>query len=135
MTMQEKIKLIEENINGKAVEIYFLADFGEKLGIYKDGHIAVGQDVGNEICDDETPISYTTCPGFNNLDLTDFFTTGWTKYMGFNEDRGEDTWRVKKDGKILTLKECVIDCCKNGDILDEIENLKNQLIENIEEQS
>lgn len=48
---------------------YYAADFGEKLGIYPDGHIAIGQSVGKEIDEDEQPAIVIDCPGFDNLDI------------------------------------------------------------------
>lgn len=132
MTRHEKEQIILNSIDQDALRQYFLADFNETLGIYSDGHIAVGQDVGKEIDDDEAPIAVVKCPGTSNLDYIDFFCAGWTEYQNFNEDRGEDVWKVKEDGRLLTLKECIEESCQFGDMTEKVEDLKRSLIDDLD---
>lgn len=121
-------EFIKKYIGKTALEAYLLGEYGEKFGIYRDGAFLVGQDVGNEIADDEAPISIIACPGFDDIDVS-LYTEGWTEPMGFVEELEERGWRTN-DNRVLTLEECVIECCQNGDVDAEIENLRRLLLDN-----
>ena len=55
-------------ITTEVVRRYLLADYGEKLGVYSDGKVIIGQDVGQEIDPIERPIAIIDCVGVGNLD-------------------------------------------------------------------
>jgi len=59
---------IEKAITTKITKSYLLADFGNTLGIYPDGKVVIGQDVGREIDPDDRPIATVECPGIGNID-------------------------------------------------------------------
>ena len=119
--MEEITKLIE-NIDEKALAEYLTADFGEWFGLYADGTHAVGENIGNEINPDERPIACVKCPGISNISES-FFTDGWTEY---NHENG---MYKTDDGRELTFEECIRECCKSGDVTDEIEMFKEKLAE------
>jgi len=56
---------IEKAITTKITKSYLLADFGNTLGVYTDGKVVIGQDVGREIDPDDRPIATVKCPGGN----------------------------------------------------------------------
>jgi len=59
---------IEKAITTKITKSYLLADFGNTLGVYPDGKVVIGQDVGREIDPDDRPIATVECPGIGNID-------------------------------------------------------------------
>lgn len=59
---------IEKAITTKVVRDFLLADFGNTLGVYSDGKVVIGQDVGREIDPCDRPVAYCECPGIGNLD-------------------------------------------------------------------
>jgi len=59
---------IEKAITTKITKSYLLADFGNTLGVYTDGKVVIGQDVGREIDPDDRPIATVECPGIGNID-------------------------------------------------------------------
>jgi hypothetical protein len=65
---QEIKNFIENTITTEVVKSYLLADFGYTLGVYPDGKVVIGQDVGREIDPDDRPITTVECPGIGNID-------------------------------------------------------------------
>ncbi len=59
---------IEKAITTEVVKNYLLADFGNTLGVYPDGKVVIGQDVGRGIDPDDRPITTVECPGIGNID-------------------------------------------------------------------
>jgi len=59
---------IEKAITTKITKSYLIADFGNTLGVYTDGKVVIGQDVGREIDPDDRPIATVECPGIGNID-------------------------------------------------------------------
>ena len=55
-------------INQKITAQFLCAESGETLGVYADGSIVIGQDVGREIDPEDRPIATAECPGWGNLD-------------------------------------------------------------------
>ena len=122
MTEEE---IIKKAIDEKAVEMYYTASWGERLGVYPDGSISVSQDVGREIAEDERPIALLRCPGIGNLD-SDYWTRDWTT-------RTEDGYhQVNETGEIIDLEECIRRSCRDGDVMNEISDLVDRLIETLD---
>ena len=123
--MTEK-EIIKKAIDEKAVEMYYTAEWGERLGVYPDGSIFVSQDVGKEIAEDERPITWIPCPGIGNLDSEDW-VRGWTT-------RTEDGYhRVDETGEVIDLEECIRRCCQpGGEVVTEISELIERLIESLD---
>lgn len=59
---------IENAITTEVAKNYLLADFGNTLGVYSDGKVVIGQDVGMEIDPDDRPLVCCKCPGIGNID-------------------------------------------------------------------
>jgi len=64
--------IIKKAITTDVVASYLLAEFGEILGIYPDGSVSIGQDIGREIDPDERPLASVACPGIGNIDGSDY---------------------------------------------------------------
>lgn len=111
---------------------YMTAEHGNYAGVYSGGQFATGSSVGNEIAENERPIAMVKCPGIGNIDSS-YWTDDWTE---FDEESGK--WIVTEEsdgcnvGDRLDLAQCIYICCADGDVLDHVENLKNELIESIE---
>lgn len=125
MNKKEAEEKIRDAVTNAAVAQYYTAPWGDSFGVYEDGSIGVGQSIGMEIAERERPIALVKCPGLGNIDSS-FWTEGWTK---FNPDTSE---YETKNGRKLDLTECIRDCCENGDISDEKEELIQRLIESRE---
>jgi hypothetical protein len=106
---QARAELIRDAVGPDELAEYLVADSGERLGVYVDGDVIVGDDVGNEIAEDERPVAWVRCPGLGNIDMA------W--------------WRNGWDCAGLTEEEVIRDCCENGDVADEILDLVQLLIE------
>lgn len=91
---------------------YLTAPWGHRLGVYADGTVGVGESVGDEIDPDERPIALVRCPGIGNADMT-YWREGW-------------------DCDHLNDADVIRDCCENGDVSDEIENLVERLVRSME---
>ena len=122
MEEKEVEKTIREAITNDVVAQYYTAEWGDIFAVYPDGSIGVGPSVGMEIAEDERPITQIGCPGVDNLDSW-FWTDGWTTR---DEETGE---YITEDGRRLDLAECIVDCCKNGEISEEKEAIIESLIE------
>ena len=126
--ISEKIKEYIENNASKVIADYNIAPFGEHLGFYidDDGVVshAVGQDIGNEIAENERPVVLLKCPGIGNID-SHFWLSGWTRQ---NEDRDIV---VDETGEIISFAEAIERCCEGGDISSMVDGMKEE-IENIE---
>ena len=115
-------KFDDENIINAAIddditEQYIFADFGERLGVYSDGSIAIGQSVGDEIGVDERPIAVIGCPGFPNMDQS-VFTEPW-KY-----DEDNDVY-IDEDGVSHDIQKCVMLAIENDP------SFKDEIIEKL----
>ncbi len=125
--MKDVHKLIETVVTTKALAAYLTAENGEIFGIYADCTFAVGEDIGNEIEPKERPIACIKCPGINNIDTT-YFTDDFVTY---NHVTGMyDSIEQDRTGLIetYTLAEVIRDCCENGDVDEELTELKNALL-------
>lgn len=91
--------IIEHAITNKVVYDYYLAEYGEHLGVYPDGTAFIDQSVGDEISPEDRPIATIKCPGFSNVDSSVF-----TEPLVYNEET--DTY-VDVDGRHLTIQDCV----------------------------
>ena len=119
----EKIKEYIENNASKVIADYNIASFGEKFGFYIDDGVvshAVGQDIGNEIAENERPIIVRKCPGIGNIE-SDFWLSGWTHQ---NEDK---EIVVDETGEIIDFAEAIVRCCKEGDILSMTEGMIEEI--------
>jgi len=120
-------EIIEKAVTPAALADYLTANFGEWFGVHPDGSFSVGKSIGNEIAVDEQLIACIKCPGINNIDTT-YFTDDFVTYnhiSGLYESIEQD-----REGctDIYTLAEVIRECCKNGDISDEQEELRNALL-------
>ncbi len=116
---REEREIIEKAIDGDAVFKYATALNGVYFGVYADGTVGVGQNVGNEIEEDERPIARVKCVGISNED-SEYWTKGWATWTGDGDDY------ITADGKHHTLAGCIEECCLNG---GDIENDKEELVE------
>lgn len=122
MNTQEKEKeIIEEAVSPEMLANYLCADWGERLGIYADGKYLIGQDVGREIAEDERPIVWVECPGIGNIS-TSYYTDGWV------EDLGDGYYRVLETNEEITETECIHRACLDGEVSDEMDGLKEELL-------
>ena len=123
MTNEE---IIYDVINSDAVAAWLTAEHGEYLGVYADGKYGVGQDIGKEIAEDEQPIAIVRCPGIGNIE-EEYWTVDWIV------EQNEEGKYIDKEGKEYTLAECVQECCDHGDVSPFIEELRDALIEDLED--
>lgn len=98
-------KLIHENVDEDALASYLCADWGHTLGVYADGKVSVGQDVGHEIDPDERPVATAKCPGLGNLDMT------WWREGVENEKSMDD-------------EDVIRSSCRDGDVTSELDALR-----------
>ncbi len=88
---------------------YLTGDSGDTFGVDADGSTHVGDSVGREIDPDERPIATAKCRGIGNLDMT------WWR----------DGWPCAE----LSDEDVIRDCCRNGEVEGEIEDLIDRLME------
>lgn len=103
---------IREAVGVDTLADYLAAPWGQFLGIYPNGTVSIGEDVGREIDPRERPAVVVKSPGIENLDMT------W--------------WREGWECGHLSDEEVLRDCCKNGDIEGEYEDLIGKLVEKLE---
>jgi len=124
---EKELNIIKENIGPRELAQYLTAEYGNKAAIYKDGSFVVGQDVGNEINQDDRPLAVVTCPGIDNISH-EFWTHGWTE---INSETG--CFRIIEEtdgfeiGQEIDLSTCIEVCCNIGHVIDEVEELKRAL--------
>ena len=129
---RERIEsIIREAITDEIVGQYLTAQWGEKLGVYMDvgstnASVAIGESIGKEIAEDERPAVVINCPGIGNIDDS-YYTDGWTTY----DD--EKAKYITEEGEELDFDECVIRCCKEGDIEDDRETIIEGLLQSWQE--
>lgn len=129
--MSETEKLIEKAVTPAALAAYLTAEFGEFFGVYAEGTFAVGESIGSEIAPGERPVACVKCPGIGNIDTT-YFTEDFVTYnpvSGLYESIEQDQTGIVET---YTLAGVIRDCCENGDVGDEIEDLRNALIADAE---
>jgi hypothetical protein len=128
MIEMSKIKeLIEKAVTPAALAEHLVAEFGEFFCVYADGTFAVGESIGSEIAPDERPVACVKCPGINNIDTT-YFTDDFVTYnpiLAIYESIEQDRTGIVDT---YTLKGVIRECCKNGDVDEEIEELRSALI-------
>jgi len=126
MKIEEIEKIIREAITPEIFAQYVIANWGERIGIYPDGSVSIGQSIGMEIAEEEQPIVMAKCSGIGNID-TSYYSEGWTEY---DSEIGE---YITKDGRHLSESEMIIESCTEGDISQEIEGLVETLLEDYQE--
>lgn len=126
MTKQEKINLIKTKVNEDQLCQWLLAQWGNSLAIYEDGQVVVGQDVGNEINPDERPFAGMVCPGIGNIDTTQYTEDFVT------QDHETREYIVNETGERIDLEEVIRRCCDEGDVSNDLESLRDKLIEDID---
>ena len=109
--------IINAAIDDDITAQYIFADFGERIGVYSDGSVAIGQSVGDEIGVDERPIAVVGCSGFANQDQS-VYTEPW-KY-----DQDNDVY-VDEDGVSHDIQECVVLAIENDS------SFKDEIIEKL----
>jgi hypothetical protein len=124
---------IDDQITTDRLADYLTAPWGHTLGLYRDGSVSVGEDVGREIAEDERPVALAKCPGIDNLSV-DYWTTD---FAAWDDDQGAYvvTGRHRDDGGrvIGELEDVVRECCQDGDVESEREELVDTLTEDAEE--
>lgn len=125
MTQNNTVE-IEAAVTTKALVAYLTAESDEYFGVYADGTFAVGERVGNEIDPKESPVAYIKCPGLNNIDTT-YFTDDFVIYNHITAMY--ETIERNRNETIdeYTLKEVIVFCCENGDVDEELTELKDNL--------
>jgi hypothetical protein len=103
--------IIRESVGPDELARYLTAPSGWTLGVYADGSVHVGDSIGREIDPDERPIATARCPGIGNADMT-YFREGW-------------------DCDGMDDEEVIRDCCENGDVSGELEDLVARLIDDL----
>lgn len=104
---------------------YLTADHGSYLGIYPDGDVSVGNDVGMEIDPKERPVVRVRCPGLGNLD-----DTWWTQGLVRQEN---GTWATTDGEAIGDLTEVIYWTCHNGDVSEPWADLMEKIEDALEE--
>jgi len=124
MTKKKKTRVIEEAITPTVLWEYLTADYGWKLGVYADGSVAVGPDIGREI--DETPIAIVWCRGLENIHPKGY-AYGWAEQLP------NGMYRDIRTQEEMTEKEMLWRCCQDGDVSQEIKDLIKDLVDSIQE--
>lgn len=105
--------LISRAIGPDELAAFLTADSGCRLGVYwlpsGELYASVGDSVGAEIDPEEGPICSAACPGLGNADMT------W--------------WRNGWDCAGMTDSQVIEECCRDGDVSDELLALHRLLIE------
>lgn len=112
-------KIIREIVNTDTLAAYLVAFSSERCGVYANGTWAVSDGVGNEIAKDENPIVWVKCPGIGNLDMG-----YWAE--GYATPREDGLWDTE-DG-ILDDQALIRNCCEDGEVSEELESLRDNLI-------
>jgi hypothetical protein len=120
--------LIDNNIDAEQLYEYLTAPYGHKAGLYADGSFYIAETVGSEIDEDDRPVVWISCPGINNMDDPSWWTDEWTEY---DEESGsyriiEET-RGHEIGDMISLDECIKICCNQGDVHDNVQELRENL--------
>jgi len=115
-------ELIRDAITPEIFAQYVIANWGERIGIYPDGSVSIGQSIGMEIAEEEQPIVMAKCSGIGNID-TSYYSEGWTEY---DSETGE---YITEDGRHLDESEMITECCIEGDVSEEIHGLVETLID------
>lgn len=105
---------------------YLTADYGSYLGIYPDGGVSVGNDVGREIDPEERPLVRVPCPGLGNLD-----STWWSEGLVRHED---GTYATEEGEEIGGLVDLVYWSCRNGDVSDPLADLERKVRDALEDE-
>lgn len=122
-------ELINEMIDSQQLYEYLTASSNCRAGLYADGSFHVGQSVGAEIAEDERPVVCISCPGLNNMDDPSWWTDDWTEY---NEETG--CYRIIEEtagyeiGQEISLDECIKICCNQGDVFDNVFELREKML-------
>jgi len=106
---QEKAREIFQSAACGSLADYLVAPHGHRFGVYANGKVLVGQDVGNEIADDEKPLVWIPCPGIDKANMA-YWREGW-------------------DTSALDDESCIRACCENAEIDDEVVELERVLQE------
>lgn len=103
---------------------FLTAPWGHRLAVYRDGSVHVGEAVGREIDPDEMPIAMVTCPGIGNLVESDW-TAGFCEYA-----EGRAAYVETRTGRVIgDLADVVRECCQDGDVEAEYEDLITRLVD------
>ena len=113
---------IQDAIGPAEVAAYYTAPSDYRLAAYeKNGGVVIeiGPDLGNEIAEDERPISYISCPGVGNTD------TSFETYFATDLENG--TYRIWDTGEIVSESRMIELSCETGDNFDDIEMIAEKL--------
>lgn len=126
MSKQEKQQFIFEHISEDQLCESMLGNFGWSFCLYIDGKTGLEQKGSYAIDPKDRPIASTDCVGLGNIDTT-FWTDGWTTY-----DPETREYIVNETQERIDLEEAIRRCCDEGDILSELEELRQSLLEDWE---
>jgi hypothetical protein len=121
LSKNEMEKFLEKHIDEKALADFSIAPFGEYFGLYQDGSYSTGQSIGMEIDPEERPLVAIGVPGIGNID-TNFWLEGWT------HENDEREIVVDETGETIDLAEAIRRCCQDGDVSDELEGFRKELL-------
>lgn len=103
---------LREHIGRGELASYLVGDSGDRFAVKRDGSTYVSPSAGMEIAPEDRPIAWVKCKGIGNLDMT------W--------------WREDWECDDLDDTEVIWDCCENGDVSDELDDLIGKLVEDID---
>lgn len=127
MTQQEKIKIIEENIDIDQLIEFLTGDYGQRFCMDANGKSYLLEKGACAIDPEEREVASVDCIGLGNFDDTEFFAEGWTEY-----DSETGQYKVLETGKMIDLEEMITRSCREGDVSDYLEDLKESLLNNWE---
>lgn len=121
---REKLEtLIQHSLNHEEFCDYLTAPYGHKLGIYSDGSINVGENIGNEIADDEKPVAWIDCPGNGNVDFSD--------YLDYPQE--EDTYINPQGLRFDNFDDALEDALNYADLSEDYELITDRLLDCFDE--
>jgi hypothetical protein len=119
--MKDFKKFVTESICEDELFQYLTAPWGYTFGLYRDGSVAVGQDVGREIAEDDRPLVTVDVPGINELDMSD--------YADGYAEKTDEGWEVNGTGEVIDDEELIRRACADGDVSMDLEDLRNRLMD------
>jgi hypothetical protein len=104
---------------------YLTAEFGHRLCLWDDGRVAI---VEASVSWRDGPIAETGCPGIGNLD-----STKWTDDFVERSDDDGLYYEIGTGRLVGDLAAVIRECCRDGDVEDEMDDLRMRLRDDFEE--
>ncbi len=127
MTREKKNLFINEHINEAELCQYLLGDYGWDFCLYANGKTGLEQSNSYAVDPADRPIASCACIGLENID-TDFWVRDWTEWDSDTRD-----WVVLETQEHISLADAIRRCCEEGDVTQELEELREALLEDWEE--